>query len=279
VTATVESGRGRGLLSPEREDRRGWVPSKGTARVVVLLVVIAFWQLFSGGPGSLLPSDAVGRPASVASAFGHLIANGQLFSGLGTTILSVLYSLLLGAFLGSLVGILTAIPVGRWVLDPIVTITYAIPKVGLIPLYIILLGIHTKTHVALGTSAVLFVYYFAVRDAAEHVDRDRVLALRLMGAGWLRVTWAEVIPSVVPQLLSATRIALPLGFATEIFAELQVPTSNGLGVSLSKFSANQAPNDAMALLIFVVAIAYLFDVVIGGWLRRYASLLGNEMDA
>jgi ABC-type nitrate/sulfonate/bicarbonate transport system permease component len=260
----------------QSDPRRGYpLLAKLARRVVLILAIGIFWQLASGSNGSLLPADAVGRPLSVVSAFFHLVGNGSLFSGLGTTLLSVVYSLLIGAVLGVALGIITSVPFGRWILDPLIALTYAIPKVGLIPLYIILLGIHTKTHVALGVSAVLFIYYFAFRDAVGAVDPDRVLAMRQMGAGWFRVLRSVVIPSAVPQILSATRIALPLGFATEIFAELQVPTSDGLGVSLSEFSANQHPNDAMALMLFVVVLAYLFDVVVGGWIRRYAAAVGT----
>lgn len=247
-------------------------------RICAAAVVLAAWQVFAGGPDSVLPANAVSRPSSVAVALGHLAANGQLFSGLGTTALSVLYSMVLGALVGTVLAVVTWTPFGRWLLDPLVTILYAIPKVGMISLYIIVLGIATATHVALVTSAVLFIYYYAMRQALDELDQDRLVALRLMGAGRLRVLRSLVVMSALPQLFSATRIALPLAFATEIFAELQVPTSSGLGVSLQLFSENLDASGAVAVMLFVVLVAYLLDVAVGGALRRYVRSVGLGAD-
>ena len=247
-------------------------------RICAAAVVLAAWQLFTGGPDSVLPANAVSRPSSVAVALGHLVANGQLFSGLGTTALAVLYSMVLGALVGTVLAVITWTPFGRWLLDPLVTILYAIPKVGMISLYIIVLGIATTTHVALVTSAVLFIYYYAMRQALDELDQDRLTALRLMGASRLRVLRSLVMMSALPQLFSATRIALPLAFATEIFAELQVPTSSGLGVSLQMFSENLDASGAVAVMLFVVLVAYLLDVAVGGALRRYARSVGMGVE-
>jgi NitT/TauT family transport system permease protein len=254
------------------------LPAVIAVRVGAAAVVIALWQAFAGGPDSILPVNAVSRPSSVAAALGHLAANGQLFSGLGTTALSVLYSMLLGAVVGTVLAVVTWTRVGRWLLDPLVTILYAIPKAGMISLYIIVLGIAATTHVALVTSAVLFIYYYAMRQALDEIDRDRLTAMRLMGAGQLRVLWSLVAMSALPQLLSATRIALPLAFATEIFAELQVPTSSGLGVSLQLFSENLNAAGAVAVMLFVVLVAYLLDLAVGGFLRRYQRSVGMGVD-
>jgi ABC-type nitrate/sulfonate/bicarbonate transport system permease component len=275
TTAPVRLARAAGAAAPASRSR---LPAVIAVRVGAAAVVIALWQAFAGGPHSVLPADAVSRPSSVAVALGHLAASGQLFSGLGATALSVLYSMVLGALVGIALAVVTSTRPGRWLLDPLVTILYGIPKVGMISLYIIVLGIATTTHVALVTSAVLFIYYYAMRQALDEVDADRMVALRLMGAGRLRVLRSLVVMSALPQLLSATRIALPLAFATEIFAELQVPTSSGLGVSLQLFSENLDASGAVAVMLFVVLVAYLLDVAVGGFLRRYQRSVGMGVD-
>src|SRR6202042_323158 len=98
--------------------------------------------------------------------------------------------LALGLVIGSALAVVTSVPVGRWLLEPLINVTYAVPKVALIPLYIIALGLNTRAHVALVTSAVLFVYYYAVRQAIGEVDRDQLTALRLLDAGWVKIATA-----------------------------------------------------------------------------------------
>lgn len=252
------------------------------ARVLFVIACIVIWETAAGGPSSLLPVIVLSRPSSVAATTWHLLLDGQLLSALGATGLSVLYSLALGAVIGSALAVLTSVPVGRWLLEPLINVTYAVPKVALIPLYIILLGLNTRAHVALVTSAVLFVYYYAVRQAIGEVDRDQLTALRLLDAGWAKIATALYFRSSVPQLLAATRIALPLAFATEIFAELQVPTTSGLGVLMEAFDqtglSTLDASGVIAVMLFVVLVAYLLDAVIGGRLRHYTIAMGVGAD-
>jgi NitT/TauT family transport system permease protein len=241
-------------------------------RILIAAVVITAWQL---APAKLVPAVAVGRPAGVAEALWHLITTGQLFSALGSTLLAVAYSLLLGAPIGALLAIVTSVRFGRWLLQPIITVTYAIPKVALITLYILVLGVSVRTHVLFVLTAVVFIYYFAIRQALEELDQNRLAAIRLMGAGWLKVTTSLVLPSSVPQFFAATRIALPLAFVSEIFAELRVPTSAGLGVLLNNFTTNLNGAGAMAMLLFITLIAYLLDMFLRARLHSFAQSTGT----
>jgi sulfonate transport system permease protein len=250
-------------------------------RALVLVLFFGLWQIFAGGPKSLLPTDAISRPSSVFVAFWQLVTDGKIFLALFSTMLSVLYSMLLSVPIGTGLAILTASRFGRWAFQPLVTVGYAIPKIGLISFFIIFLGIKTQTHVALVVSAATFPYFFAVRQALEEIDRDRLLTFKLMGAKRLKILRSFTLRSAIPHLFAATRIALPLAFGVEIFAELRVPTattftssSAGLGVLLSTFSSNLDSAGAMAVLFFACLIGYLIDVVIGGGLRKYTRSIG-----
>lgn len=244
-------------------------------RVLFVGCLLGLWQLLSGGPKAVLPSTVVGSPASVATAGWHMLASGQLFASLGHTGLGVIYGLGLSIPIGAAIGALAATRIGNWLLHPIITLTYAIPKVGLISLYVILLGANTKSHVVLVTGATLFVYYFAVLQAAREIDRRTLTAMRMMGAGPLRVVRSYLLPSAAPFLFAATRIALPLAFATEIFAEIKVPSTPGLGLQLENLiTALNAPG-SMAVVIFVAIIGYLIDVLLSSLLSRYTRSIGK----
>jgi NitT/TauT family transport system permease protein len=249
---------------------RRWVRRPGrrslsvaAARLLTAFAVLLIWQY---APQGVVPTIAVSRPLAIARSFGHLVAAGELFSGTWATAEQVLYSLVLGALIGVVLAILTWARIGRWLLGPLISASYAIPKVGLISFYILLLGVDTKAHVVFVTGFVLFAYYFAVRDAFEDLDHDKLTALRLMGASRLALFRVYVLPSAVPYLFTATRIAVPLAFASEVFAELEMPTATGLDASTS-----------MAIALFIVLIGYLLDLVIGARLRRYTESIGTGL--
>jgi ABC-type nitrate/sulfonate/bicarbonate transport system permease component len=245
------------------------------ARVGLLIVLIAFWQLNSGGRGSLLPDYAFGTPSAVGSQFLHLLSGGQLYSSLWSTLITVLYATAVSAPVGIVLAIATSVPVGRWLLEPLVTITYAVPKVGLISIYILLLGVSGATHIALVGGATMFLYYYAMRQAISEIDRRQLIDFRLLGAGWLKVARSLLLPAASPNLIGATRLALPLGFAVEIFAELRIPTSSGLGALLEADSSAQNTAGSVAVMLFVLLIGYLLDLLLGGVLGRYARSTGT----
>jgi NitT/TauT family transport system permease protein len=240
-------------------------------RLAVLAVIIVAWEL---APASVVPAVAVGRPGGVVASIWNLITSGQIFSALGNTALTIAYSIIIGAPAGALLAILTSLPVVRWVLEPIISVAYAIPKVALITLYILFLGVSVRTHVLFVVTAVIFIYYFAVHQSLEEIDQSRLTALRLMGASWAKVTTSFLLPSSVPQLFAATRIALPLAFVSEIFAELRVPTSSGLGVLLNTDATNLDGASSMAMLLIITLIAYLLDVFLRARLQNFAESTG-----
>jgi NitT/TauT family transport system permease protein len=240
-------------------------------RILLAAIIIVAWEL---APANVVPADAVGRPGGVAASIWHLITSGQIFSALGNTALTIAYSIVIGAPAGALLAVITAVPIGRWLLQPIISVAYAIPKVALITLYILFLGVSVRTHVLFVVTAVIFIYYFAIHQSLEELDQSRLTALRLMGAGWGKVTTAFLIPSSVPQLFAATRIALPLAFVSEIFAELRVPTSSGLGVLLNTDATNLDGASSMAMLLIITLIAYLLDVFLRARLQSFTESTG-----
>jgi ABC-type nitrate/sulfonate/bicarbonate transport system permease component len=258
--------------SPRLTSRRSVLV--GIARVATIVVLLAIWQF---APNHLVPTIAVSRPSSVVHSFGHLISTGELFRATWATARQVLYALVIGAVIGIALAVLTSVPIGRWLLGPLISATYAIPKVGLISFYILLLGVNTKAHVVFVIGFVLFAYYFPLRDAFEDIDQEKLTALRLMGAGPLSAFRILVIPSAVPHLYTASRIAVPLAFASEVFAELEMPTSSGLGVTLQNSTNNLDIGTGVAVALFIVLIGYLLDLVIGARLRRYTDGMGTGM--
>ena len=240
-------------------------------RIVLAGIVIVAWQ---EAPESILPSYAVGRPSTVANSLWHLLTTNQIPPSLLSTGLAVLYSLVIGALIGIALAGIASFRLGAWLLEPITAVAYAIPKVALIPVYVIMLGIETRTHVVLVVSMVLFIFYFSMRQAIEELDVERMLALRLEGATRLQVARLFVLRSAIPHLIGAARIALPLAFAIEVFAELRVPTENGLGVLLANAANSLDAPSAVAIALIIILVSYILDVFIGGRLRRYTESIG-----
>lgn len=246
--------------------------SAWAARAAAVAAVAAIWQLL---PDSVVPVYAVGRPIAIAGELWRLIAIGEISSQGTSTTLNVAAGLAIGAPIG--IGLAVASwfrPVG-WVLAPMITLTNATPKVGLLTLYVLLLGIGDPSHVALVVSFVTFVFFFNTQQALRELDQPTLVALELLGASRLSLIWKFVLPSAVPHLLAAFRVAAPLAYASEVFAEIQIPAYRGLGGLLAKYSTALNAEASMAVLVLVALVGYLLDMVILARLKRYTEMTGT----
>jgi ABC-type nitrate/sulfonate/bicarbonate transport system permease component len=269
------------LITSQRQAPR-WQPDARWQNVLVTrllfaALLLALWQVYSGGKGAVIPEVALSRPSGIASSLGHLIANGAIFGALGSTLAALGLALVISIPIAAVLALVTLTRIGEWILGPIVTVLYAVPKVGLITLFILMAGFSTKTHVLLVVTTVLFVYYYTLQQALRDLDQRVVRSLRLFGASTLQVGYLYVLRAISPSAVVATRVAIPMAFGFEVFAELRVPTSSGLGVMLNTYTQNLQPGPAMAVLVFIIVVACAIDALLGYWAARYAKRIGLGM--
>lgn len=242
------------------------------ARIITLVVVIGAWQLL---PKSLVPDYAISRPAQVASLLVHVVLSGEIIPHLWATTFAVMVGLAIGAPLGIILAVARTVPAIRWFLDPILTSANAVPKVALTTLFILIVGPNVRSHITLVVSFVVFVFYYNMRQALREVDPARLVALRLFGANRIQTLALLILPSAVPYLFAAARVATPLAYGAEVFAELRIQTTYGLGSLLDLYATSLDAAGAMAVMLLVAFIGYALDVVIGNRLNQYADAVGT----
>jgi ABC-type nitrate/sulfonate/bicarbonate transport system permease component len=241
-------------------------------RLAVIALVLVIWQV---NPAHFLPVYAFGSPASVARELWDLVSSGKIFGQIGATALAVFYAMIIALPVGVAAGLLSKVRFLEWVLEPIMTLLYAVPKLGVISLLILILGVNGKAHVALVVLTVSFIYYYAARQALDDVDQNQVTAMRLMGASTWKVGRSLLLPSSVPHLLASTRLSLPLALAFEIFAEIAVPAGgSGLGVILGIYQNNADASGSVAIMLVGALLGYLLAVVLGRYILKYTKSIG-----
>jgi ABC-type nitrate/sulfonate/bicarbonate transport system permease component len=131
----------------------------------------------------------------------------------------------------------------------------------------------------LAVLSVVFLYYFAMRQAIGDADQDKVTALRLMGAGRARIIRLLTLPEATPHLLGATRSALPIGFAAVVFAEIRVSaTSSGLGQLLERYIGQLDGNGSVAVVVLIGIVGFLLDLLIGRRIVRFTRDTGTGIE-
>jgi peptide/nickel transport system permease protein len=243
-----------------------------TAGVVAgVIVVVALLVHVSRNQGSLLGADTIGRDLLSRIVYGTRTSFAVGFGAVG-----------FGLILGGMLGLITGFFRGRvdGILTPAMTILLAIPQFVLALALVTVLAAGDDTSslrrlmvVILGLGIVSIPILGRITRANTLVwsEREFVLASKAMGAKSWRIMLREVLPNVLPAMLS---IAL-LGVGIAIVAEgglslfgvgIQLPTPSwGNIIAENRDQLRRSPHMVMitvvVLFITVLALNYLADVV------------------
>ena len=111
---------------------------------------------------------------------------------------------------------------------PLLYLLYPIPKIVLLPVLLVLLGLGNAPKIALIAITIFFQVLVTVRDAAKTVPEAAVASIRALGASRFDVFWHVVLPASLPELFTALRISSGTAVAILFFAEA-IAGSTGLG--------------------------------------------------
>lgn len=196
---------------------------KALAYIWGTVAVIAIWWLLA----IVVASPALPTPlATIPTLVDNMERIAPEFCvSLGRILLAMLIGTVLGAPLGLWMGRSRRMDA---VLTPIMYILYPLPKIVLLPILFVLIGIGGEAKVALIAIAVFFQMVVTMRDASAAVPRDSVDAMLSFGAGRLRVLRDVVIPETLPSLFTALRVTTATAVAILFIAE-SMAGSTGLG--------------------------------------------------
>ena len=185
--------------------------------VFVLLILLAEWGTRSGFISNLtLP-----RPSDVAMTFVELWQSGMLFKHLAPS----LSRLAVGATLGALVGVGVGVMIGlfsyvRAGLVPLVAALFPIPKIALLPLFVIWFGIDEGSKYALIAFGTFTPTVVATYGAVDNVDRSLIRMGQSFNLSWFSIVRKIVLPGAMPGILSGLRISLAIAIILLVAAEM-----------------------------------------------------------
>jgi NitT/TauT family transport system permease protein len=205
------------MLFPRHLLNRSWLPA----------FLIAVWEI-SARVGLLDPIFFPPPSVLVRDSFG-MIASGELTGQVRVTLLRTLEGASAGLVAGIACGILMgASPFFRRSLEPLVAAFAALPKIALLPLLLLALGIGEAPRLVLIGAAAFVMAALPMLDGVRSLDSNYVELARNYGAhSWSLITWIY-LPGCLPHLLTAVRLGLTRALGICIALEV-VNAQNGLG--------------------------------------------------
>jgi NitT/TauT family transport system permease protein len=137
-------------------------------------------------------------------------------------------------------------------MSPYIAALYALPKIALAPLFVIVFGIGIASKVALVAITVFFLVLNSTLDGVRNVDRDLVQALTLMGATRFEVIRKALVPAALPWIFTGMRISVRYAFSNTLLAEL-IASNSGIGFLIEYYSGTFDAAGAFAAILVLVA--------------------------
>ncbi|MBM7069574.1 ABC transporter permease [Actibacterium sp. 188UL27-1] len=237
-------------------------PRRGMGLAVfVVLIGLAEWGTRAGWISALtLP-----KPTDVVQTFVDLYQSGLLWKH----ILPSLGRLGVGAALGATLGIGVGLLIGlfsyiRAGLVPLVAAIFPIPKIALLPLFVIWFGIDEGSKYALIAFGTFTPTVVATYGAVDNVDRTLIRMGQSFGLSWVSIVRKIVLPGAMPGILSGLRISLAIAIILLVAAEM-LGAEYGIGAYIleagSLYDLERLFAGVVILSILGVIVSFLIGLI------------------
>jgi NitT/TauT family transport system permease protein len=234
------------------------------ARAGLLIAIVVLWQLASlrGLPEYLL------SPLEILKHFTAALGSRELYQDALASLMRALPGFAIGTLAGVLLGLAAGISRNfEEMLSPLVFLTYPVPKIVMLPVFMLWFGIGDLSKVLIIALACFYPSFINAYYGARATRRILVWSARNMGASEAEIFRRVVLPGALPQIFAGLRVALALSFIVMFAAEM-INARSGLGHLIREAEASLRFDLMYVSLVAIAILGYAGDRLIR-FLRGY----------
>ena len=234
--------------------------------VAVFVVLIGLAEI--GTRTGFISALTLPPPSRVVETLYQLYQSGLLWQHLVPS----LTRLVVGAALGAGAGIAVGVSIGlfghvRSGLVPLTAAIFPIPKIALLPLFVIWFGIDEGSKYALIAFGTFTPTVVATYGAVDNVDRTLIRMGQSFGLSWRSIVRKIVLPGAMPGILSGLRISLAIAIILLVAAEM-LGAEYGIGAYILQAGSLYDLERLFAGVVILSCLGVLVSTAIGAIERR-----------
>jgi NitT/TauT family transport system permease protein len=207
-----------GGFAPRRIPNAGWLS---------FLVLVGLWELACRA--GLVSPFTLPAPSRVLAALLEMAGSGELARHLGASLARLGLGWALGATLGVAVGLAIGISsLARSIGLPLVSALFPVPKIALLPLLILWLGIGEASKVATIALGTFFPTVIATASGVDQIPKSLVRMAQSFDLAPRAIVVRVILPGALPGILAGARISASIGLVLLIAAEM-IGAEHGIG--------------------------------------------------
>jgi len=232
------------------------------AAVIFFAVILLLWETASRA--GWVSTLALPPLSAIGSALAELVQSPSFWRNVSDS----LFRIAVGWSLGTACGLGVGAAMGIWSLPravgvPAVAALFPIPKIALLPLFILWLGIGEASKVATIALGVFFPTVIATYSAIDNVPRNLIRMAQSFNLPWPAIVWKIILPGALPGILAGFRISASIALILLVSAEM-IGAQYGIGQFILT-AGNLMQTDQ---LLAGVVILSLLGLLIGTLLTR-----------
>jgi ABC-type nitrate/sulfonate/bicarbonate transport system permease component len=243
----------------------GFVP--GTGRYggwIALAIAIALWQVADST--SLVNPLFLPAPLSIVRAIYQLALSGALWHHLSYSLMRIGVGWVLGTAAGVAIGFAIGLSsLARSVGITFISALFPIPKIALLPLLILWLGIGEEPKIATIALGVFFSTAISVYSGVDAVPRNLIRMAQSFNVPFSTIVQKVIWPGALPSILAGFRITASVALLLVVSAEM-IGAEYGIGAFVLQ-AGNLMQTDQ---LLAGVVILSVFGLAVGrliNWLE------------
>jgi len=234
------------------------------SRVALPVAVLLIWEFASGDPkkGALIDSFYVSKPSEIWDALVGWWKEGILLQSIQATMTAMLYGFFLGAVLGIIVGIiLGSNPMLSDIFRPFLVALNSVPRLALVPLFILWFGFGVSMKVALVALIVFFLVFYSTYEGVRDVEQRLLDVLKVMDASKLTLQMKVRVPSAMAWIIQGLQVSVPYALVAAVTAEI-IGSNTGIGFLIQRSAGTFYTAGVFAGIVILVLMAVIINALV-----------------
>jgi ABC-type nitrate/sulfonate/bicarbonate transport system permease component len=230
----------------------------GLARLGVVVVILLVWEIAAHFMDPLFISP----PSRVFASLGAVVDTEGVPNALRLTFFELAVGFAISVAVGLPLGLAIGLqPFARRSFMPIVLLIYGMPKITILPLFILFFGIGPESKIAFGVAHGIFPIIVTVVAGVQNLKPILLISARSMGASrWHILRWV-IFPHMIPSFFAGMRLGMSGVLLGVLLAELYVSTA-GIGYFTTMFTENFQPTKLFGLIAMLAAMAIVLNEIV-----------------
>lgn len=245
------------------------------------LLILALWEL--AAQTGIVDARFFPPPSQIAVAFWRMLTHDARGAALGFSEIFTrsillrdlwisLSRIIIGFFLGAVPGLIIGLSMGlfrpvRLILRPIISATYPIPKLALLPLVLVIFGLgETSKYViiALGT---FFMVLINTMAGVLNLDKIYLDVAKNFGASRRDFYTRVALPGAMPLIFTGLELGMGMALLLIVAAEMN-GAAEGIGARVWMSYAIFNLREMYVAFILIASLGYLFAEALASLQRR-----------